>query len=192
MPLHLINGYAGEANIANMINLLYQMINLFHLALTALDVEWYGEWVPSEACRDAVGLPGGCWEADLSGQGVEALTGLRLEGKRQIRARYPNADPELDRVIDGEYIVHDGQMGWIGEDTEWIESGAHGMNGVAGPWPPAKPATTHIIEDVDWPSVDWPMHITTNGTVDPSDWTGEGGWGQFCAPLSTSRKLRFD
>ena len=23
------------------------------------------------------------------------------------------------------------------------------------------------------------MHIMTNGTVDPSSWTGEGGWGQY-------------
>ena len=135
------------------------------------------EWRPSSACRGE--LPAGCWEADLAGQGLGALTGLRLDGQRQIRARYPNFDPAQDRVIDGEYLVHDGHTGWIGEETEWIESGAHGMNGIPGVWPPEAAAQTFVIDDEDWPSVDWPMHITTNGTIDPSTWTGEGGWGQY-------------
>ena len=39
---NMVNGYAGKPDAA-------EMINLFHLALLALEVEWYGEWVPSDA-----------------------------------------------------------------------------------------------------------------------------------------------
>ena len=38
----LVNGYANKADMA-------RMVNLFHVALIALDIEWYGEWVPSLA-----------------------------------------------------------------------------------------------------------------------------------------------
>jgi hypothetical protein len=133
------------------------------------------EWRKSSACRGSAP----CYEADLSAQRVGAFSGLRLHGKRQIRARFPNFDPELDSVIDGQHLVHDGKMGWIGDQTEWVESGANGMNGIHGEWPPTATATTYVIDDDDWPSVDWPMHIMSNGTVDPSDWTGEGSWGQY-------------
>jgi hypothetical protein len=36
------------------------------------------------------------WSASLAGTGVTAVPGLRLGGRRLIRARYPNGDPELD------------------------------------------------------------------------------------------------
>ena len=39
---HLVNGYAGRADSA-------QIVNLFHAALIALQVKWWGEWVPSAA-----------------------------------------------------------------------------------------------------------------------------------------------
>ena len=39
---HLINGYANKPDSA-------RLVNMFHLALIALDIEWYGEWVPSKA-----------------------------------------------------------------------------------------------------------------------------------------------
>ena len=99
-------------------------------------------WTKSKACKN---LPDGCWEADLSGQAVGTLAGLRLNGQREIRARFPNFDPELDSVIDGQHLVHDGRMGWISSATEWIEKGAHGMNGVDGAWPPTKPASTYVL-----------------------------------------------
>ena len=38
----MVNGYATKADMA-------RFVNLFHAALIALDIEWYGEWVPSEA-----------------------------------------------------------------------------------------------------------------------------------------------
>ena len=39
---NLVNGYATKPDMA-------RFVNLFHAALMALDVEWYGEWVPSAA-----------------------------------------------------------------------------------------------------------------------------------------------
>jgi hypothetical protein len=40
-------------------------------------------------------------------------------------------------------------------------------------------ATTTTCCDFARPGVEWPMNITTNGTVDPNTWTGEGEWGQY-------------
>ena len=37
-----VNGYSGKADMA-------RLVNMFHLALVALNVDWYGEWIPSEA-----------------------------------------------------------------------------------------------------------------------------------------------
>ena len=34
--------------------------------------------------------------ADLSSAGIKTIPGLRVNGRRAIRARYPNADPEMD------------------------------------------------------------------------------------------------
>lgn len=53
------------------------------------------------------------------------------------------------------------------------------MNGISGSWPPEETATTYVIGAKDWPAVDWPMSIMTNGSADASSWTGEGDWGQF-------------
>jgi len=39
---------------------------------------------------------------------VTSVPGLRREGVREIRARYPNFDPEIGSVIDGQIHVHDG------------------------------------------------------------------------------------
>ena len=128
------------------------------------------DWKPSKRCK-------GCFQADLSAQGVERVLGLRRDGVREIRARFPNFDPELDSTIDGTRHFHDGQDGWITAKTEWIASGP-GMNGVS-PWPPTEAATTFVINDKDWPGVEWPMAITTNGTADRNGWTGEGEWGEY-------------
>ena len=38
----MVNGYANKPDMA-------RLVNLFHVALLALDIEWYGEWVPSKA-----------------------------------------------------------------------------------------------------------------------------------------------
>ena len=62
-------------------------------------------WRPSAQCRSCTAQCS-CFEAELPE--LAQLPGLRLDGVREIRARYPNFDPELDSVIDGELRVHDG------------------------------------------------------------------------------------
>lgn len=37
-----MNGYSGKVDMAG-------LINMFHVALLALGVDWYGEWCPSKA-----------------------------------------------------------------------------------------------------------------------------------------------
>ena len=138
-------------------------------------------WHPSARCK-------GCFEMDLSQQNVQRIHGLRRDGVREIRARYPNFDPELDSTIDGQRHYHsprDGwvaghynKTGWVPLKTQWIPSTAGTMNGISG-WPPKEVATTFVIRDSDWPGVEWPMNITTNSTVDPDSWTGEGEWGEY-------------
>lgn len=120
-------------------------------------------WKPSTACK-------GCYETDLNGQ-IHSLKGLRRNGIREIRARYPNFDPELDSVIDGQMLFHDGYQGWISASTSWVPKG-DGMNGHS-PWPPTENPTTYIIRASDWPNVEWPM------TLYKSTWTGEGDWGEY-------------
>ena len=39
--------------------------------------------------------PANIYKADMSGAGLSSVTGLRVNTKRAIRARFPNADPEL-------------------------------------------------------------------------------------------------
>ena len=134
-------------------------------------------WKPSTACS-------GCWEASLKGQ-VTNVPGLRRNGVREIRARYPNHDPESNAVISGEYLVHDGKSGMVNTSGgAWLFAGAQNMNGVPGTWPPGAKATTYVVDAKDWPGVDWPMAIMTNesnGSSYPNrdTWTGEGDWGQY-------------
>lgn len=52
------------------------------------------------------------------------------------------------------------------------------MNGIS-PWPPTDEPQTFVMGAADWPEVEWPMAITTNGTTDPDTWTGKGEWGQY-------------
>lgn len=111
-------------------------------------------WLPSAACD-------GCFEALLPG--VRAIPGLRRDGVREIRARYPNFDPELDSILDdGSRHMHDGNDGWIRTRTQWVAEGQD-MNNVPGPWPPRAPAATHVISAADWPGVEWPMTIDVDG-----------------------------
>ena len=128
-------------------------------------------WEPSLRCT-------GCFEMDLSKQNIKQVHGLRRDGVREIRARFPNFDPELDSTIDGQRHFHDGRDGWISGKTQWIPSTTGTMNGISG-WPPKDVAKTFVIRDSDWPGVEWPMNIMTNSTVDPDKWTGEGEWGEY-------------
>jgi hypothetical protein len=107
-------------------------------------------WKASARCE-------GCFEADLSSQGVHALHGLRRNGVREIRARYPNFDPEIDATIEGVRHYHNGSDGWISRPTHWVASGP-GMNGIA-PWPPVDGnGTAYVVRDVDCELSQPPLH----------------------------------
>jgi hypothetical protein len=107
------------------------------------------------------------WVAEL-GEVAGGMPGLRVDGKRAIRAKYPNGDPEQSGSFlrganqgmgGGDYV-----KGWIplAANTEWV--------------PPArKPDSREIVITADdWPDVEWPMKEAGG-----SSWTGEGDWGEF-------------
>lgn len=98
--------------------------------------------------------------ADLKGKGITEMTGLRLDGQRSIRAKYPNGNMELSGnwlsgssagMGGGDYF-----KGWVplSNHTEWVPPFRH------------EDAVDVIANDADWPSVDWP-HYT-------GDQSGEG------------------
>eukprot|EP01052_Picozoa_sp_SAG31_P042774 SAG31_NODE_6901_length_1857_cov_1.932878_1_plen_511_part_01 len=119
-----------------------------------------GGWRPSSACA-------GCFAAHLGDQ-VRDIVGLRLEEVREIRARYPDFDAERGGVAGKPGLVHDGVDGWIRAGTSWICAAAHtAMNGINGSWPPHAPAITHLSNSSDWPGVEWPDKIETDGKPDP-------------------------
>mmetsp|Transcript_20004 Transcript_20004/g.27525 ORF Transcript_20004/g.27525 Transcript_20004/m.27525 type:complete len:912 (+) Transcript_20004:97-2832(+) len=88
-------------------------------------------------------------------EGVE-LRGLRVNGSRGIRARYPNANPETA-------MQYDPLNGYIISDTQW------------NPHQPKPEPTVVVITSDDYPGVEWPMDMPSP----TSDWTGEGDWGEY-------------
>jgi hypothetical protein len=102
------------------------------------------------------------WVADIKGQ-VNEITGLRINGQRAIRAKYPNGNMELSGnwlrgagqgMGGGEYI-----KGWNTAKSEWV--------------PPFKHQDSQdlVVNDADWPSVEWPHYEGSQ--------TGEGAQGDF-------------
>ena len=115
-------------------------------------------WRPSARCAAITGAAG-CLEADVSIE--QAIPGLRQGGRRLIRARYPNANPETSMRVNP---LH----GWIAQRTKWGK-----------PLEPASKAVQHeIVGAKDWPGVEWPYFY--NETSPSSNaWRGEGDWGSF-------------
>jgi hypothetical protein len=132
-----------------------------------------GAWAPTQQAGvdSAKQTTQNTWSVDLSAwakanSNISAVLGLRLNGGRSIRAKYPNGDPEKS----GEWFVStdpgmgngDYVEGWITGSTEWVT-------------PQRKPdAEEIIVKGTDWPGVHWPA--TQEGG---SSWTGEGDWGDF-------------
>ena len=129
-------------------------------------------WAPVAQAHVSSGLlvRQNVWKASLGhvvGLG-EGVPGLRVDGRRAIRAKYPNGDPEQSGAFlrganqgmgGGDYV-----KGWmpLAANTEWVA-------------PRRKPdATEIVITGDDWPSVDWPMEEAGG-----SSWTGEGDWGEY-------------
>eukprot|EP01111_Echinosteliopsis_oligospora_P012301 TRINITY_DN4197_c0_g1_i1.p1 TRINITY_DN4197_c0_g1~~TRINITY_DN4197_c0_g1_i1.p1 ORF type:complete len:808 (-),score=212.17 TRINITY_DN4197_c0_g1_i1:52-2475(-) len=54
--------------------------------------------------------PNNIWVADLTGQNIQSIPGLQMNGQRCTRARYPNSNPEIDLYPEG----------WSGETVSWM------------------------------------------------------------------------
>ena len=77
------------------------------------------------------------WKADLKGQGVKSITGLRINQLRAVRARYPNGCT-TDQPLPSGYVCQgnmtDGKVvdpnDGMGTDliTSWVKPTAPGMN----------------------------------------------------------------
>ena len=101
---------------------------------------------------------------------ITEIPGLRIDGRRAIRAKYPNGDPESS----GNWLKgYNAGMGG-GDYTRGYIPLSAGSEWV----PPArKPdAEEVVITANDWPGVEWPM-----AEAGGSSWTGEGDWGAFHA-----------
>jgi len=111
------------------------------------------------------------WKASIPKDvDITEIPGLRLNGARMIRAKYPNGDPEQSGHFlqgfnagmgGGDYVE-----GWVplSAGVEWVP-------------PRRKPDSEEVvITAADWPEVEWPM-----SEAGGSGWTGEGDWGEFHA-----------
>ena len=110
----------------------------------------------------ATAKPGAVFVTKVGGS-LAAVPGLRRNGKRCIRARFPNiADAESHMSI---HAID----GWIGARTTWVP-----------PVPPAAPAIEINASAREWPGMDWPMN--ESGGVPLSE-TGTGGQGFYTMGL---------
>ena len=69
--------------------------------------------------------PPNIWVLDLSAlsasaaaRSIESIRGLRVDGGRAIRAKYPNGNPELSGPDAVNVLTY--RSGWITEQTEWL------------------------------------------------------------------------
>ena len=103
----------------------------------------------------------------LLGLSDSSFKGLRLNGSRAIRAKYPNGNPELSgqyyETTDTRTGVGAYTQGWVTDNTQWLA-------------PEAKPKATNLIASgVDWPHVYWPAM----NPLLPDQPTGGGDEGEF-------------
>ena len=104
------------------------------------------------------------WELDLStlsasaaARSIESIRGLRVNGGRGIRAKYPNGNPELSGPDAVNVLTY--RAGWITETTEWLIS-QPGWDR----WNETKDDVTNATE---WPGVNWPMVVETAPDLTP-------------------------
>jgi len=132
----------------------------------ALDIK-AADWMkdPTKAGRYVV---------DLSDRNIKNIKGLRINGERAIRAKFPNGNPELS----GNWLVGAGSSmgggdydkGWItlANNTKWVPPFRH-------------PDSEDVVaNDADWPSVHWPHYSgSQSGEGDQGDYhIGVGGYCQ--------------
>jgi predicted GH43/DUF377 family glycosyl hydrolase len=99
-------------------------------------------------------------------QNVADIRGLRVDGQRAVRARYPN----IGSIESQPYAVSGPLTGYIRARTSWKPPKTRGI------------ATSISVSQADWPSVEWPMNASdvdpTVPGVPPSE-TGAGDQGYF-------------
>ncbi|CAE7459201.1 hypothetical protein AK812_SmicGene39094 [Symbiodinium microadriaticum] len=112
------------------------------------------------------------WRADLSALdldiGPEGFPGLRLNGERAIRAKYPDGAPEHT----GQWLYGAGQsMGGGDYVNAFIRDGFTSWT------PPRQRSLSRdmAVSSSDWPGVEWPMTSPDGSKI----WTGEGDFGKF-------------
>jgi len=101
--------------------------------------------------------------ADVSAAALGEVPGLRRNGKRSIRAKFPNGDPtENGNWLTGESQGMGGgdyERGWITEATTWVA-------------PFRRPDSQEVVVSADdWPGVEWPKYS--------GDQDGQGDMGHF-------------
>ena len=117
-------------------------------------------WKQSKSCQ-------GCVETSLKGQ-VSKVPGLRVDGARAWKARYPNGNPEIG--MSGNAL-----HGWNTAPTRW---GAR--------VPVTENSTFYKSGKVDWPDVVWPdspkkrsAKSGSAASMPPTMPDGEGDWGDY-------------
>jgi hypothetical protein len=106
-----------------------------------LSIYWHPEHTQANVISGRLGKSN-IWALNLSHiSGLEHFHGLRLNGSREIRAKYPNGNPETPRE------------GWVTSKTEWLLPDDKFTDG-SDKWD----AAVDIISNGSmWPGVHWPM-----------------------------------
>jgi len=112
--------------------------------------------------------PPNIWALDLSefpagsaAASLSTILGIRLNGGRAIRAKYPNGNPELSGPDAIDVLTYN--AGWITDETEWVLP--------ADKWADTK---DDVANADDWPGVNWPTSEEGGRGQE-----GEGDWGDF-------------
>jgi hypothetical protein len=100
--------------------------------IQATKADWkpFNVLAPHQAAAQQLGgeasnISANIWELDLSqlsasaaALSIDSIRGLRLDGNRAVRAKYPNGNPELSGPNAVEVQTY--QAGWIDGKTDWI------------------------------------------------------------------------
>jgi hypothetical protein len=106
-------------------------------------------WSPTpqdevDSARNTAAWPSNIWVADLSQFQLPDVLGLRINGVRAVRAKYPNGNPELVGPEAADMMQY--KAGWVGGPTAWVKP--------ADKWKDTKDVVSNATH---WPGVNWPM-----------------------------------
>ena len=122
-------------------------------------------WAPTAeagiiSAQNMAPWPSNVWSADLSSYSLDDVLGLRLNGARAVRAKYPNGNPELSGPKAADMMQYN--VGWVDSPTTWVKP--------ADKWNATKDI---VVNGSSWPGVNWPASEEGGST-----WTGEGVGGR--------------